>query len=125
MLIFPFHICNLTTDHSFIEELVKNGSLTREEAQYHPKKNIITRALGCADDLEVDTVAYELADGDSVVLCTDGLTNLVPENEIAARVQEKEDPQEACEGLVALANSNGGEDNITIIILKGWIVGRK
>ena len=107
----------ITTDHSYIEELVKNGSLTREEAEKHPKRNIITRALGCSEDLEVDTYICKLEANDCIVMCTDGLTNMLDEKEIKDVVM-REAPVKACEELVAGAIRGGGDDNITVIVIK-------
>jgi PPM family protein phosphatase len=110
-------ISQITVDHSYIEELVRNGSLTREEADKHPSKHIITRALGCSEELEVDTYICEMEENDLFVLCTDGLTNMLDEDEIK-RIACSNPPMEACEELVNSANSNGGEDNITVIVIK-------
>ncbi len=108
----------ITTDHSYIEELVQNGTLTREEAENHPQKNIITRALGCFDEIVVDTYVCEIKNGDYFVLCTDGLTNMLSENEIKDIVLSADSPETACDVLVRKANENGGEDNITVIVIK-------
>ncbi len=108
----------LTTDHSYIEELIKNGSLTREEAKNHPKKNIITRALGCEENVAVDTYSVDFKDDDILVLCTDGLTNMLNENEILSIIYDSDEPQYSCDELVRLANEKGGEDNITVILVK-------
>jgi PPM family protein phosphatase len=110
-------IKRITMDHSYIEELVRNGSLTREEAERHPGKNIITRALGCSGGLEVDTYICDIEEKDSFVLCTDGLTNMLAEDEIK-RIVNSCTPEAACEELINTANSNGGEDNITVIVIK-------
>ncbi len=107
----------ITTDHSYIEELIKNGSLTREEADKHPNRNIITRALGCSADLEVDTYVCKLESEDSIVLCTDGLTTMMDEKEIRDTVIGNT-PESACEKLVAGAINGGGDDNITVIVIK-------
>lgn len=106
----------LTVDHSFIEELVRNGSLTREEAENHPKKNLITRALGCSECIQADTYVYDIREKDIFMLCTDGLTNMLSEKEITEILMEADDPQFACSRLVSLANDKGGEDNITVIV---------
>lgn len=111
-------IKRLTTDHSYVEELVMSGSLTREEAENHPKKHLITRALGCEENVEVDVLVCEIQDKDIFVLCTDGLTNMVSEDEIQRIVLEEDEPDDACERLVARANAEGGEDNITVIVFK-------
>ena len=107
----------ITTDHSYIEELIKNGTLTREEAQKHPKRNIITRALGCSLDLEVDTYICKLEENDYIIMCTDGLTTMMDEKEIKDTVI-RNTPAIACEELVAGAIRNGGDDNITVIVIK-------
>lgn len=108
----------ITTDHSYIEELIKNGSLTREEAHNHPKKNIITRALGCEENVAIDTYCVDVNEDDTFILCTDGLTNMLSEDEILSVINNNDDPQYLCGELVRLANEKGGEDNITVIIVK-------
>jgi protein phosphatase len=108
----------LTEDHSFIEELIKNGTLTREEAENHPNKNVITRALGCAQEVQIDTYSHELRDEDICIVCTDGLTNMLSEQEIKDIVLGNEEPQIACDRLVEQANLRGGEDNITVMVFK-------
>jgi PPM family protein phosphatase len=108
----------VTTDHSLIEELVANGTLTREEAKVHPNKNVITRALGCDENIQIDTYISNMKDEDIYILCTDGLTNKVSEDEILEVVEKVEDPNAACEELIKKANGNGGEDNITVIVIK-------
>ena len=107
----------LTTDHSYIEELIKNGSLTREEAEKHPNRNIITRALGCSPDLEVDTYICRLETDDCIIMCTDGLTTMMDEEEIKNTVIGNL-PARACEELIAGAVRSGGDDNITVIVIK-------
>jgi serine/threonine protein phosphatase PrpC len=107
----------LTEDHSYISELVKNGTLTIEEAKIHPKKNIITRAIGTSPALDVDTLSLDYEEGDIFVLCTDGLTNMLEEHEILD-VAVNNEPGDACEKLVDFAKSRGGEDNITVIVIK-------
>jgi protein phosphatase len=111
-------IKRITTDHSYIEELIKNGSLTREEADNHPQKHIITRALGCSDSITPDTYKCEIMENDIYILCTDGLTNMLSENDIKDIVEQNEDPAAASSKLVEKANSNGGADNITVIVFK-------
>ena len=106
----------ITTDHSYIEELVRKGSLTREEAERHPRKNIITRAIGCSPELEVDIVSLTTEKDDIYILCTDGLTNMLGEDEISEIVKNNT-PDAACEKLVEEAKKQGGEDNITVIVI--------
>lgn len=108
----------LTTDHSYIEELIKNGTLSREEARNHPKKNVITRALGCEENVEIDTYCVDVNKDDLFVFCTDGLTNMLSESDILSIINNNDDPQQICSELVKLANERGGEDNITVIIVK-------
>jgi serine/threonine protein phosphatase PrpC len=112
------NIKRLTTDHSYVEELVQTGSLTREEAENHPDRNIITRALGCSEDIEVDTYTYEMQQDDYIIMCTDGLTNKLSEAEIKEIVENSAELEQACEELIKKANEKGGEDNITVIIIK-------
>lgn len=107
----------ITTDHSYIEEMVRNGSITREEAKSHPRKHVITRALGCTSEVEADTYDCRMEDRDTYLLCTDGLTNMLGDDEII-ELSGGDDPDTACEKLVKRANDNGGEDNITVIIIK-------
>jgi serine/threonine protein phosphatase PrpC len=108
----------VTWDHSFIEEMLKNGSITKDEAFNHPKKNLITRAVGCEPDLQVDTYEIDVKENDIVLLCTDGLTNMIAEDEILDIIINTEDPQVACDTLIQNANNKGGEDNVTVIIGK-------
>ncbi len=111
-------IDKLTWDHSFIEELVKNGSITKDEAINHPNKNLITRAVGYELDLQVDTYEIDIKENDIILLCTDGLTNMLTEQEIMEIIINNEEPQNACDSLIQNANNRGGEDNITVIIGK-------
>ena len=108
----------ITTDHSYIEELIKTGSLTREEAQYHPKKNVITRALGCSEYIKVDTYLSDIQEGDTLIICTDGLTNMLNEDEIKRIVTSTDDIDAACDELVRKTNEYGGIDNVTVILIK-------
>lgn len=108
----------ITTDHSYIEELINNGSITRGEAENHPKRHVLTKALGCSEDLQIDTYTCKLKDGDVFLLCTDGLTNMISENAIKEIIDAADDPAKACEELVKASNAAGGEDNITVIVFK-------
>ncbi len=104
----------LTDDHSVVGEMLRSGLITAEEAVAHPKRHAITRALGFFDDLEVDVGEWPVQPGDVVVLCTDGLHDLVRPEEIYAAFGRSPDPSHACRDLVSLARSRGGHDNITI-----------
>lgn len=108
----------VTTDHSYIEELLRNGSITREEAQNHPKRNLITRALGCFETVEIDTYTCNLKENDIFILCTDGLTNMIDEQTLKEIAEKYDDPDTVCNLLVDKAIANGGEDNITVIVIK-------
>jgi protein phosphatase len=112
------NIIRITTDHSLVEELVKSGSLTREEAERHPKRNIITRALGCADSIEVDTYIEEVKEDDIILMCTDGLNNMVLEDEIKKIILENDELDDVSSKLIEAANFYGGEDNATVILFK-------
>ena len=108
----------ITEDHSFVNTLVRIGTITREEARFHPKKNIITRALGAEEEVEADFFPVDLEPEDILVLCTDGLHGEAGDEEILQIIREEEDMQDLCDRLVQLANDKGGSDNITIICLR-------
>ncbi len=110
----------ITRDHSYVQRLVDMGVLTAEEAKASTKKNIITRAVGSEKTVEADVFSFKVMPGQKVLLCSDGLTNMVSDEEIfriTSSVVSGEDAQAACEKLVELANENGGKDNITAVIL--------
>jgi protein phosphatase len=108
----------LTSDHSWVNEQVKLGLLTHEQAQRHPMRNIVTRALGNQPEVEVDLLEEPVRPGDIFTLCSDGLSNMVGENEMLEILQDHgEVPQAACRQLVDRANASGGEDNITVIVM--------
>jgi protein phosphatase len=107
----------LTLDHSLVEELVREGRLTHEQAAVHPQRSIITRALGVEPNVEVDVYTLMLAPGDRLLLCSDGLTGMVQSTEIGAILRRESDPTRAANALVDAANAAGGEDNITTIIV--------
>ncbi|MGQ0805778.1 MAG: Stp1/IreP family PP2C-type Ser/Thr phosphatase [Actinomycetota bacterium] len=107
----------VTEDHSLVEEMVRGGELTPEQAEVHPQRSVITRALGIDPAVEVDMYPVELRDGDRILLCSDGLSGMVRTEDIAAILQREPDPQKAANKLVDAANKAGGEDNITVVIL--------
>jgi serine/threonine protein phosphatase PrpC len=109
-------ISQITEDHSWVEEQVRAGLLSDEQARRHPQRNLVTRALGSKPSVEVDLFEGEISAGDSLLLCSDGLTGRVADQEIAAIVREHP-PIEAARRLVALANERGGNDNITVLII--------
>jgi PPM family protein phosphatase len=111
-------IFQVTRDHSLVQELVDRGELRPEEARHHPRKNVITMALGVYDEVTPDIGCLTAEPGDLVLVCCDGLINHVEDEDIQRVVVESSDPQTACEILVALANKGGGTDNISIIIAR-------
>jgi protein phosphatase len=111
----------LTDDHSWVSEQVRLGLLTDEEAHKHPMRNIITRALGNREELEVDVTEESLRAGDIFMLCSDGLTSMLSDDEILGTLRENpQDPEMACRALVEQANERGGDDNITVVILSNF-----
>ncbi len=108
-------IRKLTKDHSYVQQLVEDGKITREEATNHPKKNMLTKALGCTPYVEPDIRARNVEKGDIIIMCSDGLTNMVTEQEIFEAV--KENAEKAPEVLVQKANNAGGYDNITVVTI--------
>jgi len=112
-------LSRLTNDHSWVFEQVQAGMITEAEAEKHPLRNVITRALGGALQVVPDAKEVEARAGDVYLLCSDGLTGMVPEDEILKIVLEnREDLEKACEQLVEVANANGGSDNVTTILLE-------
>ena len=109
----------ITTDHSLVAELVESGVLTPEEAERHPQRSAITRAVGTESAIEIDVFTVPAELDDLVLLCSDGLTDMLSEEEIAAVLLDAErDPTRAAEQLVAAANARGGEDNITVVLFE-------
>jgi serine/threonine protein phosphatase PrpC len=107
----------VTTDHSLVAEMVREGSLSPEEAAVHPQRNIVTRVLGVHDDVPVDVFAVDPYPGDRYLLCSDGLFNEVPEEGIASVLRSVADPNQAAAELVHLAIDGGGRDNITVVLV--------
>lgn len=107
----------ITRDHSFVAEQVRAGILTKEQARTHPQRNVITRALGSQLNVQVDTFSGDLADGDVLVMCTDGLTGHVPDERIRDTVLQLP-PEQAVPKLIQMAKDDGGSDNITVIALR-------
>ena len=101
--------------------MVRLGGINEEEAKHHPDKNIITRAIGAKDDVEVDFFEYRLQKGDVILMCTDGLTNMVDDDEIFRIVKGGRDIVETAMQLVEKANENGGKDNIGIVLVEPFV----
>jgi protein phosphatase len=110
-------LSQITEDHSVVQQLVKAGAISEEEAQVHPYKNVITRCLGMQANVEPDTLELVLQPGDRILMCSDGLSNMVSNQTMQQVVNDHPDPQQASEKLVMLANENGGTDNITVVLL--------
>lgn len=108
----------LTRDHSLVEELVRQGKLTAEEAEVHPQRSIITRALGPEPDVEVDAFTFPARPGDVYLLCSDGLTGMVSDDDIAEILRSHDSLAEAAQALIDAANANGGRDNITVVLFR-------
>jgi protein phosphatase len=116
-LINRAEVKQLTKDHSQVQEFVDAGKIKPEQARHYPGRNVITRAVGAATDIEVSTSSVPVSHGDQLLLCTDGLWEPVTDVEMQKIVLES-DPQKACSKLVSLANERGGKDNATIVIVQ-------
>lgn len=108
----------ITEDHSLLNDYLKAKKLTPEEIEAFPHKNVIVRALGMKDTVQVDVTRIEPQDGDVFLLCSDGLSGMVPDAEIQETLRANPDIQQACEKLIGLANTNGGNDNVTCILVR-------
>ncbi len=116
----------LTDDHSLVAELVRSGRLTPEEAEAHPQRSVITRAVGTEPDVDVDTFTVEPEDGDLFLICSDGLTDMVDDGTIIDAIERNRgDLDEAAKALVGAANRVGGEDNITVLLVEVGEDGRR
>lgn len=106
----------VTRDHSVVQSMIENGEITEEEAKHHPNRNVITRALGVNERIDVDYNEIDLKDGDAILICTDGLTNYV-ENDRILKIIKNHKFYEYPEKLIETANNNGGGDNITVVMM--------
>lgn len=111
-------IRQVTRDHSYVEEMVRLGEIKREQARSHPDKNIITRAVGAMDEIDIDFFKVTLSPDDIVLMCSDGLTNMIEDEEIRMILQGQRDLVEKAESLVNAANNNGGKDNIAVVLIE-------
>jgi len=111
-------ITQITKDHSVVEDMIMRGDLTRAEARRHPNKHLITRALGTSCDEEPDVFFFELEQGEYILLCSDGLSNVVLDSEILFELQRGEGVRKTCENLVEMALSRGAPDNVTAVVFK-------
>ena len=111
-------IKQITKDHSWVEEMVKKGELTESQARIHPQKNIITRALGIDEVVHADYFEINTKPDDKILMCSDGLTNMVEDEDIEYIIRHSSSIEKAVENLVEKANENGGKDNITVILVQ-------
>ncbi len=112
-------IRQLTSDHTFVNEQVRLGTLTAAEARRHSARNILTRAVGSQDDVQADLIEQDLRSGDLLLLCSDGLTGMMEDDDILRTLAtHTEDLPAACQALIDLANSRGGDDNITVVLIR-------
>jgi PPM family protein phosphatase len=111
-------LVRLTRDHSLVGELIERGKLTEEQAEQHPQRSVITRALGPEPDVKVDVDVFPARDGDVFLLCSDGLTSMVPESRIAPVLEGEQTLERAGNALIRAANQAGGRDNITVILFR-------
>lgn len=112
----------ITTDHSLVERLVAAGEITRHQARYHPHAHVIVRTIGDSPAVEIDRNYVRLLAGDALLLCSDGLSNMISEEGLRQVISGAKSPQVACDALVAAANDAGGEDNITVILVQREIL---
>jgi protein phosphatase len=108
----------LSTDHTYVNEMVKAGEITENEARSHPQRHLITRALGTEETLKIDRIVKDVSSGDFALICSDGLSNMVQDDMISGIICESSGLNEKCERLLGLANENGGEDNISVVLIE-------
>jgi PPM family protein phosphatase len=118
-LVRDAEITQLTSDHSWVNEQIQTGVISPDQARTHPLRNVVTRALGGKPDLQVDMQQHKAKAGDILLLCSDGLTTMITDEDIARIVREAGgDVEKAAQALVASANAKGGEDNITVLLIR-------
>ncbi len=110
-------LTQITRDHSIVQSMIENGKLSPDEARFHPRKNVITRALGVEESVIPEFTVYDLADDSIILLCTDGLSNFV-ESDLIVGVLKDDGVKDPAERLIEIANNNGGGDNITAVVIK-------
>ncbi|MDO5382295.1 MAG: Stp1/IreP family PP2C-type Ser/Thr phosphatase [Eubacteriales bacterium] len=111
-------IVQITRDHSLVEEMVQLGQINRQEARNHEKKNYITRAIGGCEDVEAEMFSVDLKKNDKILMCSDGLTNMVEDKDVLDIINKSDSIEDAARTLVDTANRNGGKDNISVIIVE-------
>ncbi len=108
----------ITRDHSVVEDMIERGEITREQSRLHPRKNLITRAVGTSAEVDADFFSVTMKEGDTLLLCSDGLTNVVTDEEIAKTLDTAENAESACRVLLEMALTMGAPDNVTVVILR-------
>lgn len=108
----------LTEDHTLVNELVRTGQISKEDAEHHPRKNVILRALGTEQNVNIDIKTITFEEGDKLLLCSDGLSNKISENEMVEILMNDDDLEKKATTLISMANENGGEDNISLAIVE-------
>lgn len=108
----------MTEDHSLVNELVKTGQISKEDARFHPRKNVVLKALGTEEQVSADVQSFSFEKGDKLLLCSDGLTDKISNEELSSFIQLDNDLTEMAQNLIDLANDRGGEDNISLIIIQ-------
>ncbi len=111
-------ITQITRDHSLVEEMVRMGGIDRVSARNHPDKNIITRAIGATGNVNIDFFEVELKDGDIILMCSDGLSNMIEDNNILEIINSEKELESMTSKLVSTANENGGSDNISVVLIR-------
>lgn len=117
-------LSQVTEDHSLVNELVKSGEISSEDAENHPRKNVLTRSLGVTDEIDIDVTILPALPNDQMLLCSDGLTNMVEDQDIKEILSTKKPLEEKVKTLVTMANERGGYDNITIVLVQTNTEGR-
>ena len=108
----------LTKDHSYVQELLRNKTITKEEAENHPQKNILIKVLGCEPEIEPDIMVKGFVKDDVLLMCSDGLTNMIDKDDIHKMIFEgKHNLKDTCNNLISCSKSNGGYDNISVILI--------
>ncbi len=110
-------LTQITVDHSLVQEMIRIGELTKEDARNHPDKNIITRAVGAGKDINVDFFEFHITKDSILLMCSDGLSNMVDDGQIAALLKSAKMPEKIGKKLIETANRNGGKDNIAVIVI--------
>ena len=110
-------LTQITVDHSLVQEMIRIGELTKEDARFHPDKNIITRAVGAGRDINADYFEFSLTSNSILLMCSDGLSNMVEDSQIATLLKSARSPEKVGKKLIETANKNGGKDNIAVIVI--------